>query len=91
MKLTSVGVCGAHHNHRGADASRFPQTQTVVLLLGEHWHLVVGIIHIYDHLQGMCVAVNQLYILSLRMKRVLGKGFGNLYPLIKKLDCRHTV
>lgn len=50
--LTSVRVCGTHHNHRGANASGLLKAQTVVLLLGEHWHLIIGIVHIYDHLQG---------------------------------------
>lgn len=51
--LTSVRICGPHHYHRGTDACRLPEAQTVVLLLGEHWHLVVCVVHVYDDLQRM--------------------------------------
>jgi len=86
MRLTSVGVGGAHHNHRGANASCLPKAQTVVLLLGKHRQLVVGIIHIYDHLQGMIFeAVHQLYILALR-NAVFGKVLGHFYEFIMKSE-----
>lgn len=64
--LTRVRVCGTHHNHRGADASGLSQAQPVVLLLGEHRYLVIGIVHIYDHLQGETFTPQQLYMHSLR-------------------------
>lgn len=51
--LTGVRVCGAHHNHGGADSSCLPQAQAVVLLLSEHRRLVISIVHVYDHLRGM--------------------------------------
>lgn len=49
--LTTVGVCGSHDNHRRADAGGLFQPQAVVLLLSENGHLVVGVVHIDDHLQ----------------------------------------
>lgn len=51
VRLTGVGVGGAHYDHRGSDSGGFSQAQTVVLLLGEYWHLIIGIFNIYDHLQ----------------------------------------
>lgn len=50
-ELTSITVSGTHHNHRGADASGLSQAQTVVLLLGKHRHLIIGIVYVYDHLR----------------------------------------
>ena len=49
---TRVRVCGSHHDDGGADASSLTEPQAVVLLLGEDGRLVVGILHIHDHLQG---------------------------------------
>lgn len=49
--LTGVGICGTHHNHRGANASGLPQAQAVVLLLSKDRKLVIRVIHINDDLQ----------------------------------------
>lgn len=81
--LTSVGVCGAHHNHRGADTSRLPQAQAVVLLLGKHGGLIIGIVNINDHLQrkDMChinIFVNYSYFLG-------GALFCNSYVIVPTL------
>lgn len=47
---TGVRVCGSDYDNRGTNASGLPQAQAVVLLLGEHWWLVVGVFHIHYHL-----------------------------------------
>lgn len=49
--LTGVRVGGAHHDHGRADPGGLSEAQAVVLLLGEHRHLVVGVVHIDDDLQ----------------------------------------
>lgn len=49
-ELTGVRVGGAHHDHGRADPGGLSEAQTVVLLLGEHRHLVVGVVHIDDDL-----------------------------------------
>lgn len=67
LKLTRVRVCCTDHDHGGANASSFPEAKAVVLLLGKHWHLIIGIIHIYDHLwKRTFEAVNQLLTLTFK-------------------------
>lgn len=50
--LTCISVCGSDNDDRCADTRGLSEPQAAVLLLREHWGLVVDILHVHYHLEG---------------------------------------